>query len=113
MYFEDLWELPPKRLTQNLTDELEANFFNRCPPEHRPLTFVEPERQSTDTKDSSSAKNGGKADDPQDRSSAEAKPYDSSLAKALLYTFRWSIITSGILKLFAGTKYALLCVPFF
>ncbi|KAK1229440.1 hypothetical protein PQX77_007488 [Marasmius sp. AFHP31] len=98
----DLWELPPRRLTHNLTDELETNFFNRCPPEHRPLTFHEQARNSTDTKDTSSA-TSGKADGEQNTTSADSKQYDSSLAKAVLYTFRWSIITSGILKLFAET----------
>ncbi|KAJ8082656.1 hypothetical protein PM082_008512 [Marasmius tenuissimus] len=99
---DDLWELPPRRLTHNLTDELETNFFNRCPPEHRPLTFLQQARNSTDTKDSSSAASG-KGDGEQNVTSTDSKKYDSSLAKAVLYTFRWSIITSGILKLFAET----------
>ncbi|TFY55007.1 hypothetical protein EVJ58_g8525 [Rhodofomes roseus] len=33
---EDLWELPAERLTDPLTDELERNFYKRCPPEKRP-----------------------------------------------------------------------------
>jgi ATP-binding cassette, subfamily C (CFTR/MRP), member 1 len=32
----DLWQLPPPRLTQNLSDRVERNFFARCPPAKRP-----------------------------------------------------------------------------
>ena len=32
----DLWQLPADRLTDPLTDELEREFYRRCPPEKRP-----------------------------------------------------------------------------
>ncbi|KAF7373650.1 Oligomycin resistance ATP-dependent permease YOR1 [Mycena sanguinolenta] len=36
---DDLWQLPPSRLTGNTTDALEANFYPRCPPEVRPKAY--------------------------------------------------------------------------
>lgn len=32
----DLWQLPPDWLTDPLTDELEREFYRRCPPDKRP-----------------------------------------------------------------------------
>ncbi|KAI0929440.1 hypothetical protein AcV7_005292 [Taiwanofungus camphoratus] len=33
---EDLWQLPTERLTGALSDVVERNFYERCPPEQRP-----------------------------------------------------------------------------
>ncbi|KAF8962130.1 multidrug resistance-associated ABC transporter [Flammula alnicola] len=33
---EDFWKLPPERLTASITDDVEKNFYSRCPPEKRP-----------------------------------------------------------------------------
>ncbi|KAH9476201.1 ABC-type transporter cicA [Psilocybe cubensis] len=33
---EDFWELPKARLTATITDDVERNFYARCPPEKRP-----------------------------------------------------------------------------
>ncbi|OCH88007.1 multidrug resistance-associated ABC transporter [Obba rivulosa] len=34
---EDLWDLPDVRLTHNLSDRVEQNFYERCAPEKRPV----------------------------------------------------------------------------
>ncbi|KAJ7270615.1 multidrug resistance-associated ABC transporter [Mycena haematopus] len=36
---DDLWELPPSRLTASTTDALEAKYYPRCPPEVRPKAY--------------------------------------------------------------------------
>ncbi|KAF9472565.1 multidrug resistance-associated ABC transporter [Pholiota conissans] len=33
---EDFWELPKERLTETISNEVEKNFYKRCPPEKRP-----------------------------------------------------------------------------
>jgi len=41
----DLWELPQPQLTSSITDEIEQNFYSRCPPEKRPR-FMNKEMQN-------------------------------------------------------------------
>ncbi|KAK0467750.1 multidrug resistance-associated ABC transporter [Desarmillaria tabescens] len=36
---EDLWRLPPKHTAGSITDDIEVNFYSRCPPEHRPFAL--------------------------------------------------------------------------
>ncbi|KAF8884421.1 ATP-dependent bile acid permease [Gymnopilus junonius] len=36
---DDFWELPRARLTATLSDEVENNFYRRCPPEKRPRSM--------------------------------------------------------------------------
>ena len=36
MVSADFWELPEPQLTSTLTDNIEKNFYSRCPPEKRP-----------------------------------------------------------------------------
>ncbi|KAL0564979.1 hypothetical protein V5O48_017054, partial [Marasmius crinis-equi] len=101
---DDLWELPAERLTDNLTDELEASFYRRCPPQQRPLSHVNEYRASRTSKDSSSVSSGTRDSDvAQDTASKQQDRHDSSLGKAILHTFRWSFVTSGVLRLFADT----------
>ena len=44
----DLWELPQSQLTSTLTDNIEKNFYSRCPPEKRPR-FIVKETQMHDS----------------------------------------------------------------
>ncbi|PPQ81812.1 hypothetical protein CVT25_013648 [Psilocybe cyanescens] len=39
---EDFWELPKARLTSTITDDVERNFYARCPPEKRPRHIQNP-----------------------------------------------------------------------
>ncbi|KAI0795014.1 multidrug resistance-associated ABC transporter [Abortiporus biennis] len=52
---EDLWQLPTKRLTTNLTDRVEKNFYARCAPEKRPLFMRERENLVDPQTEASSA----------------------------------------------------------
>ncbi|KAK7454037.1 hypothetical protein VKT23_011548 [Stygiomarasmius scandens] len=119
---EDLWELPPDRLTAQLSDRLEHNFFSRCPPEQRPWHLREKLRRVNEPiDDTPSASVDEKVDSPKEieksnkekpertcfgRKRAEKKPkakYDSSLVKALFVTFKTRWLLSGALKFCADT----------
>ncbi|KAH9950728.1 multidrug resistance-associated ABC transporter [Amylocystis lapponica] len=39
---EDLWQLPPQRLTDHLSTTIERSFYDRCPPHQRPAFLREP-----------------------------------------------------------------------
>jgi ATP-binding cassette, subfamily C (CFTR/MRP), member 1 len=125
LYIQDLWELPPRILTENLTDNLEANFYRRCPPETRPA-FIRTKyndnirsnrhlsaekhlpKHAVDEKISSSIPLNPRKPSWFHRQSqvpdTEFKniKFDSSLLKALHSTFWLQIWTAGILKLLAG-----------
>ncbi|KAG7091281.1 hypothetical protein E1B28_010329 [Marasmius oreades] len=92
---EDLWELPPDRLTTALTDQVEAAFYARCPPEQRPLAF------RGKTLDSDSDK-GVKEEEITEESTHDGK-YDASVTKALYSVFfgRWWF--AGLLQLCGDT----------
>jgi ATP-binding cassette, subfamily C (CFTR/MRP), member 1 len=114
LFIIDLWELPPHQVTSHITDSLEANFFSRCPPADRPHTIRDKLR--ADERNWNTEENGkhGKESDIESISAAPEpelrsetnKKYDSSLAKAVFYTFRGDIVTSGVLKLIAGMQSA-------
>lgn len=126
---EDLWELPKERHTDSLTEEIERNFYARCPPEQRPkeLRPQDPEDTRHSVPQPKKHRESGTdtlADDEivdekprpsmektvdgavhliKNDASTKSKPkYDSSLAKALHKTFFWRWWISGALKLFAG-----------
>lgn len=126
---DDLWELPRPQHTDQLTKEIERNFYLRCPPEQRPKEFRDP--NLADTRDASphpgacktSTTNTLADDDLADEKAgtpekeaetfteakkgpAEGKSkqkYDSSLFKTIHKTFFWRWWIGGFLKLFADT----------
>ncbi|EKM53211.1 uncharacterized protein PHACADRAFT_259405 [Phanerochaete carnosa HHB-10118-sp] len=127
---DDLWELPTERQTNNLSDELERNFYTRCPPEKRPVEFRDANanpssstaRSSTtveqDDVPKSSEKNAEDAEKFQpelesgvtpagkgtSQKKSESKPtYDASLFRALHTTFFWRWWIAGALKLASDT----------
>ncbi|KAJ7607370.1 multidrug resistance-associated ABC transporter [Roridomyces roridus] len=99
---EDLWELPPHRLTAQAAETLESNFYLRCPPDQRPSAFrdadAEAEEETTTEKQEDEKELGRK---PSRRN--PNKKYDSSLFKAVHKTFFWRIWLGGILKLLSDT----------
>ncbi|KAG6856148.1 hypothetical protein H0H87_007053 [Tephrocybe sp. NHM501043] len=105
----DLWELPDKRLAENITNDLELAYYSRCPPEDRPKSF-------RDTKVDSDASKAGVHDFKSDEKApvkAESDPeqatsgittmkdpvYDSSVFKALHAAFFKRIWIAGALHL--------------
>ncbi|KAG7095244.1 hypothetical protein E1B28_006018 [Marasmius oreades] len=100
---DDLWDLPSERLTHNVTNELETNFFSRCPPENRPSFLVKESEFSTAFQKAFETKNSLPSETPPSLAGSRNSHYDSSLAKAILRTFRESIVISGIFKLLSDT----------
>ncbi|CCM00202.1 uncharacterized protein FIBRA_02230 [Fibroporia radiculosa] len=123
---DDLWTLPNKYLASQLSDKVERNFFERCPPEQRPA-FMQPRHNDDCTTSRESPSDiemsaGEEAKLPQYESgpnydqwarwipgyglktnrSGEIK-YDSSLLYALHTTFFWKWWAAGILTLIANT----------
>ncbi|TFK67200.1 multidrug resistance-associated ABC transporter [Pluteus cervinus] len=105
---DDLWTLPKEYLTSTITDNLEMNFYSRCPPEKRPHQFEhviskkekkEKEKQSSSTPDETSLEEKEEQKVPKQ----PKKKYDSSLPKALHATFFGPIWYSGLLKLTSDT----------
>ncbi|PFH48819.1 hypothetical protein AMATHDRAFT_64587 [Amanita thiersii Skay4041] len=126
---DDLWLLPDKFLTTNVTDKVEANFYSRCNPEKRPNGVREKlhikGQGRTGTRDAGGEKmmQGAEYDkktsgdlerlstvseDKNTTSTSQKKQargpkYDESLFKALHTSFVWKIWYAGILKLCADT----------
>jgi ATP-binding cassette, subfamily C (CFTR/MRP), member 1 len=128
----DLWELPTDRQTASLSDEVERNFYARCPPEKRPIEFQNIDTQASSSSNRTSAtidedvpdKSEKVATDPEkfppdlkdddvkitkqktsksSKSKANSKPkHDASLLKALHTTFFWRWWIAGALKLISG-----------
>jgi ATP-binding cassette, subfamily C (CFTR/MRP), member 1 len=112
-------------LTENLTNNVEANFYARCPPDKRPAllhTKLAADDGSETQAPSTDEKGKAKSPDPEkaladvtlkaqkrscfrmkSRSSdTDAKVYDSSFVKALHATFWFRWWGAGLLKLLAG-----------
>ncbi|KAK7002404.1 oligomycin resistance ATP-dependent permease YOR1 [Favolaschia claudopus] len=117
---DDLWSLPPARLTDALAEKLQQNFYARCPPEKRPLYMQEsgsspkpaPENESASNLEQIKVNGSGATDNSKDAKSGkptqekqkeEKSPYDSSLSQALHTTFLTPFWLSGILLLIAET----------
>lgn len=119
----DLWDLPHAQLTATLTENIEHNFYSRCPPDQRPQTYRAPPNQLVEHEDGSDApttvseenrggdkKSYGKKGRPLFEQKSKIfksdidgnKIYDSSLVKALHRTFFSPWWTAGLLKLIAG-----------
>ncbi|KAF5310093.1 hypothetical protein D9619_010353 [Psilocybe cf. subviscida] len=105
---EDFWELPNSKLTSTITDNVELNFYNRCPPEKRPrhmrASDVELESKSSHT----TVLDEKQAPSPTRKSrwpfGKKDKPlYDESLFLAIHRTFFKRIWIAGILKLLSDT----------
>ncbi|CAA7257506.1 unnamed protein product [Cyclocybe aegerita] len=98
---DDFWELPEHRHTAAITNEVEANFYARCPPEKRPLFM----------RDSKSEEGGKAFSEPEKGKDIEGTPattgqqpiYDESLFKALHKTFFRRIWSSAFLLLASET----------
>ncbi|KAJ6528504.1 multidrug resistance-associated ABC transporter [Mycena capillaripes] len=95
----DLWSLPPERLTNAMAQKLQDNFYARCPPEKRPLYMQD--SGSSSEPSVSGTKQETKFDDP--KANKQKSPHDSSLGKALHGTFFTPFWTAGILLLIAET----------
>lgn len=123
----DLWQLPSARLTANVTDRIETNFFQRCPPDQRPRHLRQKLRQFWEAEvtdaipeqdnDNDSAYEGSsdtqKTDEKKSfnrKKNIEPK-YDSSLLQAIYITFKAEWWTSGMLKLISGyPNFLILCL---
>ncbi|KAJ3915478.1 multidrug resistance-associated ABC transporter [Lentinula edodes] len=115
---DDLWQLPSARLTGNVTDRIEKNFFQRCPPDQRPRHLRQKLRQIWEAEvtdaipeqdnDSDSAYEGSsdtqKTDEKKSVNKKNIEPkYDSSLLQAIYITFKAEWWISGMLKLISDT----------
>jgi ATP-binding cassette subfamily C (CFTR/MRP) protein 1 len=86
-----------------MTDEVERNFFARCPPEKRPLHM----REGTAANSVSSKAHAKDKDVEQVNDADNPTPvsvYDESLFKAVFVTFKRRIFGSGLLLLVSGEK---------
>ncbi|TFK65936.1 hypothetical protein BDN72DRAFT_900291, partial [Pluteus cervinus] len=103
---DDLWTLPKEYLTSTITDNLETNFYSRCPPEKRPHRFehVVSKKEKKETETSSTPDETSLGEKEEQRVPKQPKTkYDSSLPKALHTTFFGPIWYSGFLKLVSDT----------
>ncbi|KAF9269804.1 multidrug resistance-associated ABC transporter [Marasmius fiardii PR-910] len=101
---DDLWELPSKRLTHNITNELESNFFARCPPEKRPHFLTKtPGISTAEQKGSETEMSIPSEKQPPSAEGSKSAQHDSSLGKSILFTFRRSVVITGLLKLCSDT----------
>ncbi|PBK66109.1 multidrug resistance-associated ABC transporter [Armillaria solidipes] len=101
---EDLWRLPQKHTTGSITDDVEINFYSRCPPEQRPFHLRH--KLSNDVEDLQSSKESLDDDEkvaPDTKKKSRRTEYDSSLTKALHRTFLIRFWTGGICKLAGDT----------
>ncbi|KAJ7580556.1 multidrug resistance-associated ABC transporter [Mycena floridula] len=100
---EDLWELPPGRLTASITGKVERNFYALCPPEKRPAFLRDSSEPILEEKSvpGSNVKPTPAISEP---SSKDGKaPIDFTLLKALHQTFFYSWWTAGVFQLLSDT----------
>ncbi|PPR03716.1 hypothetical protein CVT24_007391 [Panaeolus cyanescens] len=113
---EDFWELPEPKLTDSITQNVERNFYTRCPPEKRPRYMREHSDDTPVISPTSSLDEKGKDKEesnnlPPDASKESNKkgkknaksPYDESLFKAIHRTFFTRIWIAGFLKLISDS----------
>ncbi|KAI0795051.1 multidrug resistance-associated ABC transporter [Abortiporus biennis] len=106
---DDLWELPSKRLTANLSEDLERNFYSRCPPEKRPNSWTKREELdrassvlvAADEKGLSQTRTQSPTIDQP--SQGDGVKYDASIVKALHKTFLLEWWLAGLLELCSST----------
>ncbi|GLB40936.1 putative ABC transporter transmembrane region [Lyophyllum shimeji] len=113
----DLWELPDRRLTAHLTNDVELKFYSRCPPDKRPRSIQgkildldrSPLSLDVMNTDEEVVVDAEKPvpETPRRRfgsTPAEPRPsYDSSLFKALHAAFFNRLWIAGVLLLFSDT----------
>ncbi|KAH8103346.1 multidrug resistance-associated ABC transporter [Cristinia sonorae] len=111
---EDLWQLPSRNLTDSLSSTLEANFYERCPPEKRPAFLRNNDASSTSavTAPTASGKKTTQSEAEEKESNTrtahssqekKSPQHDSSLIKALHKTFFYRWWFAGLLKLISDT----------
>ncbi|KAF5354262.1 hypothetical protein D9756_007067 [Leucocoprinus leucothites] len=130
---EDFWELPDEHLTGAITDQVEHNFYARCPPPKRPFHLypqstdvkkdtpndkIDAEKGQDDLKRQSTDSSGTAKPTPAESTQATEKKYgnsfwrkrnkpktvyDESLFKAIVRTFALRVTWAGVLKLCADT----------
>ncbi|PPQ74022.1 hypothetical protein CVT26_006961 [Gymnopilus dilepis] len=76
---DDFWELPRARLTSTLSDKVEKNFYERCPPEKRPRYMRGPDavQPSSNPDDSVKHVNEKSEEGIQDRDSSAEKTVEA------------------------------------
>jgi ATP-binding cassette, subfamily C (CFTR/MRP), member 1 len=101
----DLWDFPKNLQASSISNELESNFFRRCPREQRPsfLHSPKPFSEVSDSDPDASPEDHG-------RQGKKGTVYDSSLTKALHQTFFYRWWLAGLLKLFSGA-YSVYFIP--
>ncbi|KAK0186449.1 multidrug resistance-associated ABC transporter [Armillaria mellea] len=102
---EDLWRLPQKHTTGSITDDVEINFYSRCPPEQRPVHLRH--KLPNDVEDlqvlQGIVKLMMKKSHPIPKRCQRRTKYDSSLTKALHRTFLIRFWAGGFCKLAGDT----------
>lgn len=99
----DLWDFPTNLQTSSIANELEGNFFRRCPPEKRP-SFLQSSNQNpmSPTPTEAAAKDADLEGVRYEEQGKKKQAYDSSLMKALHQTFFYRWWFAGLLKLLSG-----------
>ncbi|KAK0231362.1 multidrug resistance-associated ABC transporter [Armillaria fumosa] len=101
---EDLWHLPQKYTTGWVADDVEVNFYSRCPPEQRPFSlrhkFPTDIEHTWSPKESYSDVEKATLDTEK---VAVLTAYDSSLTKALHRIFFIRFWSAGICRLTGDT----------
>ena len=107
----DLWELPQPRHANTITDDVEHNFYSRCPSNKRPA-FMHRLPSETPLSDSELGKTESKLEEKVDKPGnvvpnetvQATKKYDESLFKALHHTFFKRIWVSAFLLVISGKR---------
>ncbi|KAG7440774.1 uncharacterized protein BT62DRAFT_572551 [Guyanagaster necrorhizus] len=94
---EDLWQLPQKHTTGSVTDDVEINFYSRCPPEQRPFPLRHKLPNDAEVPDSKESLDDAENRAPDAKRKSTIK-YDSSLTKALHRTFFVRFWSAGVCK---------------
>ncbi|KAJ2926057.1 hypothetical protein H1R20_g11027, partial [Candolleomyces eurysporus] len=117
---EDLWSLPDRELTENVTNDLERHFFLRCEPTARPRHLreqlaeieansppaskaVKPEKVPDSEKADLEVNQAEASDENATNEQQPPSPYDASLFKTLHSMLFSRIWISGFLTLVADT----------
>ncbi|KAJ3517101.1 hypothetical protein NLJ89_g715 [Agrocybe chaxingu] len=99
---DDFWELPEHRHTAAITNEVEANFYARCPPEKRPPFMRDSKSEEEETEKNSEPEKGEDIEGTP-AATGQQPVYDQSLFKALHKTFFRRIWSSAFLLLASET----------
>ncbi|SJL01376.1 uncharacterized protein ARMOST_04697 [Armillaria ostoyae] len=101
---EDLWHLPQKYTTTSITDDVEINFYSRCPPEQRPFSLRHKFPSDIEHTWSPKESLGDVENTALDTEKVAVRTvYDSSLTKALHRIFFIRFWSAGICRLAGDT----------